>query len=100
VDQTGRKLQLDSGKVKSMNADEPVKLACPNNDRGVLRCWQEWQIEGRHRRIVLCVETALELRPGHAGFNREHLDDLIEHAGELMHGSNTPIDAIRIIPAP
>jgi len=34
-----------------------------------------------------------------SGFDREHLDDLIEQAGELMHGSSTPIDAIRIIPA-
>ena len=71
-----------------------------DEDRGVLRCWHEWEIDGRDRRIVLCVETALELRPGYAGFNREQLDELIDHATELMRASSAPIDALRIVPAP
>ena len=77
-----------------------TKPARPANDRGVLRCWQEWEIDGRNRRIILCVETSLELRPGQPGFDREQLDDLIDHASGLMRGSSTPIDAIRILPAP
>lgn len=71
-----------------------------DEDRGVLRCWREWEIDGRDRRIVLCVETARELRPGYAGFNREQLDELIDHATKLMRASSAPIDALRIVPAP
>ncbi len=77
-----------------------IRPARADNDRGILRCWQEWEIEGRNRRIVLCVETNLELRPGHVGFDRALLDDLIEHATEMMHASSAAVDAIRIVPAP
>jgi len=76
-----------------------TKPSGPDNDRGALRCWQEWEIEGRNRRVVLCIETTLELRPDHPGFNRKRLDELVEYTGELMRGSSTPIDAIRITPA-
>ena len=69
-----------------------------DNDRGVIRCWHEWEIDGRKRRVILCVETALEIRPGHPGFDREQLEDLISHATELMRASASPIDAIRIVP--
>jgi hypothetical protein len=71
-----------------------------DNDRGVLSYWHEWEIYGRDRRVVLCVETTLELRPGHPGFDAEQLDELIEHATALMHASGTPLDALRIMPAP
>ena len=68
-------------------------------DRRVLRCWHEWQIDGRVRQIILCVETDLELRPDQAGFNRQEVEDLIDHATHLMRASAAPVDAIRIIPA-
>ena len=77
-----------------------ISAARADNDRGVLSCWHEWEICGRDRRVVLCVETTLELRPGHAGFDRQQLDELIEHATALMHASGTPVDALRIMPAP
>ncbi len=77
-----------------------IKRAHADNDRGILRCWQEWEIEGRNRRIILCLETNLELRPGHAGFDRAQLDELIEHATEMMRASSAAVDAIRIVPAP
>ena len=67
-------------------------------DRGVVRCWHEWEIEGRSRRVILCVETDLELRPDHAGFDGMKLDQLINRVTEMMHGSTAPVDAIRIVP--
>ena len=79
-------------------ADDPFTPRA-DNDRRVLRCWHEWEIDGRQRRIILCVETALELRPGHPGFDSQQLDELITHANELMRGSASPINAIRIVPA-
>lgn len=69
-----------------------------DNDRQVSRCWQEWEISGRERRVVLCVETALEMRPGFAGFDPTKLETLVDEATELMHASASPIDSIRIIP--
>jgi hypothetical protein len=70
----------------------------PDNDRQVSRCWQEWDISGQERRVVLCVETALEMRPGFAGFDPAKLDMLVHEATELMHASASPIDSIRIVP--
>lgn len=67
--------------------------------RIVLNSWHEWQIEEGRRRIVLCVETALELRPGFEGFDPARLETLIEEATQLMRTSASPIDALRIIPA-
>jgi len=64
----------------------------------VLRCWHEWELDGSKRHIVLCVETALELRPGADGFNTKLLDELMSEATELMHACSSPIDTVRIIP--
>ena len=79
--------------------NDPASRALqPDNDRLVSRCWQEWEISGRERRVVLCVETALEMRAGFAGFDPVKLDLLVREATELMHASASPIDSIRIIP--
>jgi hypothetical protein len=70
----------------------------PENGRHILRYWHEWEFDERERRIVLCVETALELRPGSEGFDASKLDELIEDATQLMRASASPIDSIRIVP--
>ena len=49
-----------------------------DNDRSVLQCWHEWEIENGERRIILCVETALELRPGYPGFDSNQLAILMQ----------------------
>jgi hypothetical protein len=63
-----------------------------DNDRHVLR------FDGRERRIILCVETALELRPGWEGFDPRQLEELLAEATDMMRSSASPIDSIRIIP--
>jgi hypothetical protein len=70
----------------------------PGNDRDISRYWHEWEFDGRERRIILCVETALELRPGCDGFDSRRLDELIEEATHIMRASASPIDSIRIVP--
>ncbi len=65
----------------------------------VLRSWPEWEISGRDRTIVLCVETDLELRPEGEGFDPVQLDELIDEATQLMRASASPIDRVRIVPA-
>lgn len=71
---------------------------CANNDTGVLNSWHEWHVEDGRRKIILCVETDLELRPGHPGFESYKLQELLSDAAELMRKSASPIDAFRIVP--
>ena len=71
-----------------------------DNDRCVLRSWHEWEIFDGERRVILCVQTALELRPGHPGFDPGRLEQLVGDATDLMRTSASPIDRLRIVPAP
>ena len=80
-----------------MNQDR-ILAEQADNDRHVLRCWHEWEFDGREPRIILCVETALELRPGCAGFDPRQFDELLAEATDMMRSSASPIDSIRIIP--
>lgn len=45
-----------------------------DNDRCVLQSWHDWDIRDGERRIVLCVQTGLELRPGYAGFDASKIE--------------------------
>jgi hypothetical protein len=80
-----------------MNQDREFATRA-DNDRRAVRCWEEWEIVGDERRIVLCVETTLELRPGCAGFDPGELEGLIAEAREIMRASASAIDSIRIVP--
>src|SRR5689334_24582612 len=64
----------------------------------IVRCWHEWEFDGSDRRIILCLETTLELRPGAEGFDPLLLDELIAEATDLMRASVSPINSIRIVP--
>ncbi|GAC1592267.1 MAG: hypothetical protein NVS3B5_23470 [Sphingomicrobium sp.] len=70
-----------------------------DNDRCVLQSWHEWNLDEGKRRIILCVETALELRPGYPGFDSAQLERLIEDATDMMRTSASPVDGLRIVPA-
>ena len=70
-----------------------------DNDIRKLRCWHEWEIDGHQKRIILCVETDLEMRPGEPGFDPPALESLVLEANEISRSSCSPIDAIRIVPA-
>ena len=78
-------------------SQENHQIAADNDRRG-LRCWHEWQIEGHEKRIVLCVETELELRPGEPGFDAPALEALVLEANEMMRSCASPIDSVRIVP--
>lgn len=80
-----------------MNQDQH-RSAHADNDRRGLRNWHEWEFDGRERRIILCVATSLELRPGHAGFDAVRLEKLVSEATDMMRSSSSPIDSIRIVP--
>jgi hypothetical protein len=69
-----------------------------DNDRTTLQSWHEWEVRDGERRIILCVATPLELRPGFPGYDAMRLDALIRDATDMMRTSASPIDAIRIVP--
>lgn len=69
-----------------------------DNDRCVLDSWHEWEVEDGVRKIILCVQTGLELRSGFSGFDPVKLDRLLADAADMMRTSASPIDAYRIIP--
>ena len=73
--------------------------ASADNGRCVLRSWHEWEMADGKRRIILCVETWLELRPGFSGFDPVKLEALMVDASDMMRTSASPIDAFRIVPA-
>jgi hypothetical protein len=69
-----------------------------DNDRTALPSWHEWELRDGERRIILCVASPLELRPGFPGFDPVQLESLIRDAEDIMRTSASPIDAIRIVP--
>ena len=72
-----------------------------DNDDGdgqLRRTWHEWEVDGRERKVILVVETALEMRPGHEGFDAAALDKLISDVTSEMRASPSPIDRVRIVP--
>jgi len=79
--------------------DKGQQTADAYNEGCVRQCWHEWEIREGDRKIILCVETILELRPGEAGFDKALLEALINEATDLMRASASPIDGIRIVPA-
>ena len=80
-------------------ADNLDRETSADNDRCVLQTWHEWEIGDGQRRIILCVETGLELRPGYPGFNVGLLERLISDATDMMRTSASPTDALRIVPS-
>ena len=69
-----------------------------DDDRRALRSWHEWEFRDGQRRTVLCIETALEMRSGEAGFDPDDLALLMHEAMEMMRTSPSPIDTVRIVP--
>jgi hypothetical protein len=68
------------------------------DDGQLRRTWHEWEVDGRERKVILVVETALEMRPGHEGFDAAALDKLISDVTSEMRASPSPIDRVRIVP--
>ena len=79
-------------------SQDPNFAEAPDNSRHILRCWHEWDFDGNERHIILCLETALELRPGSDGFDSKLLDELVAEATDMMRASASLIDSIRIVP--
>lgn len=82
-----------------MSEADALDTASKDRDPVILNVWHEWEVADGGRRIILCVETGSELRPGFAGFDPARMARLMEDATVLMRKSASPIDAVRIVPA-
>jgi hypothetical protein len=56
----------------------------------IVRCWHEWEFDGPDRRIILCLETELELEARRLG---------LADRGSDGFNALSPINSIRIVPA-
>ena len=65
----------------------------------VLRSWIEWEIDGRERRLILVVETDIEMRPEADDFDAELMDEVRATAIAEMRASPNALHLIRIVPA-
>lgn len=65
----------------------------------ILQSWHEWELGGRERRIVLVVETDLEMRPEADDFDADLMDEVREAAITEMRASPCAIHLVRIVPA-
>ncbi len=65
----------------------------------ILRSWHEWELGGRERRLVLVVETDLEMRPEADDFDADLLDEVRQAAIAEMRSSPSAVHLVRIVPA-
>jgi hypothetical protein len=65
----------------------------------ILRSWHEWELSGRDRRLVLVVETDLEMRPEADDFDPALMDEVRQAAIAEMRSSPNAVHLVRIVPA-
>ncbi|KEQ54154.1 hypothetical protein [Sphingobium chlorophenolicum] len=65
----------------------------------IARCWHEWEIDGRERRIILVVETDVEMQPEADGYDAALMEEVRSAAVARMRATSSAIDRIRIVPA-
>ncbi len=78
--------------------DRPV-MADLASHPNVLRSWLEWEIDGRERRLILVVETDIEMRPEADDFDGALMDEVRAAAIAEMRATPSALHLIRIVPA-
>jgi hypothetical protein len=88
------------GWMTRLSIRRAIHVMVEHNDRThILRSWHEWELGGRERRIVLVVETDLEMRPEGDNFDADLMDQVRAAAVAEMRASPSAIHMVRIIPA-
>lgn len=70
----------------------------PEASRFIVRSWHEWEIDGRELRLILVIETDVEMRAGAADYDSETVETLRAAAVQLLRETPDAIDKIRIVP--
>lgn len=89
-----------TGRMTGFSIQWAIHVMIEHHDRThILRSWHEWELGGRERRIVLVVETDLEMRPEGDNFDADLMDQVRAAAVAEMRASPSAIHMVRIIPA-
>ena len=73
-------------------------MADPLSNRNISRSWHEWEIDGRERRLILVIETDVEMRPEASGYDAALMEEVRSAAVALLRATPSAIDRIRIVP--
>ncbi|WP_454886662.1 hypothetical protein [Sphingomonas oryzagri] len=79
-------------------AEEQTLMAEQADHTHILRSWHEWELGGRERRIVLVVETDVEMRPEADAFDADLMEEVRQAALAEMSASPCAIHLVRIVP--
>ncbi|KKW92229.1 hypothetical protein [Sphingobium chungbukense] len=66
--------------------------------RNIVQSWHEWEIDGRDRRLILVIETDVEMRPEAENYDAALMEEVRTAAVALMRTIPSAIDRIRIVP--
>ncbi|WP_176594447.1 hypothetical protein [Sphingobium sp. EM0848] len=73
-------------------------MAEPLSHRNIVRSWHEWEIDGRERRLILVIETDVEMRPEAEDYDAILMEEVRTAAVALLRATPSAIDRIRIVP--
>lgn len=79
-------------------ANGRIGVAGPLSNRNISRSWHEWEIDGRERRLILVIETHVEMCPEAAGYDAALMEEVRSAAVALLRATPSAIDRIRIVP--
>lgn len=66
--------------------------------QNIVRSWHEWEIDGRERRLILVIETDVEMQPDAENYDAALMEEVRSAAVELLRATPSAIDRIRIVP--
>jgi hypothetical protein len=89
---------MPSGARMRASLGQPA-MADLTSHPNILRSWLEWEIDGRERRLILVVETDIEMRPEADDFDEALMDEVRTAAIAEMRAVPSALNLIRIVPA-
>ncbi len=64
----------------------------------IVRTWHEWEIDGRERRLILVIETNVEMQPDADDYDARVMEDVRAAAVARLRLTPSAIDRVRIVP--
>ena len=64
----------------------------------ITRSWHEWEIDGRARRLILVIETDIEMQPEADDYDAALMEEVRSAAVARLRATASAIDRIRIVP--
>lgn len=64
----------------------------------IARSWHEWEIDGRERRLILVIETDIEMQPEADDYDAVLMEEVRSAAVARLRATPSVIDCVRIVP--